>query len=365
MLSISFLLNSNFFLIFQGSRESGGSGGSSAKKCPLCNKARTLHRNGDQDNVKRGGLLYKCCKCSASKLSAKKFFEHTQNHISKKFTCSICQKGFSQQRILDNHVYMEHGEGKGQRFHCNYEHCNFDAKYPQTLATHIKEKHEGEKRTHKADDSKSEVTCNVCGKTLKKWYYQLYHKDSCSTNVVYKCDICGQEGFVNNITLQNHVKAKHTTEKPYQCEHCDAKYATSMSLSSHRSRVHRVNKAGEPVEQKLFACDYCGKLLTGKNKRDFHIKTVHERTRDFPCKFCDKKFTTNANLKVHEAAIHTRDLPFKCDFCAKGFVRKKAWKDHMEKCGQVVQAVKKEQYVVVANSNPSPYISTMTDIIME
>jgi hypothetical protein len=31
----------------------------------------------------------------------------------------------------------------------------------------------------------------------------------------------------------------------------------------------------------------------------------------------------------------------------------------------VVQAVKKEQYVVVANSNPSPYISTMTDIIME
>ena len=150
MLSISFLLNFNFFLIFQGSRESGGSGGSSAKKCPLCNKARTLHRNGDQDNVKQGGLLYKCCKCSASKLSAKKFFEHTQNHISKKFTCSICQKGFSQQRILDNHVYMEHGEGKGQRFHCNYEHCNFDAKYPQTLATHIKEKHEGEKRTHKA-----------------------------------------------------------------------------------------------------------------------------------------------------------------------------------------------------------------------
>ena len=33
---------------------------------------------------------------------------------------------------------MEHGEGKGQRFHCNYENCNFDAKYPQTLATHIK-----------------------------------------------------------------------------------------------------------------------------------------------------------------------------------------------------------------------------------
>ena len=93
---------------------------------------------------------------------------------------------------------------------------------------------------------------------------------------------------------------------------------------------------------------------------------MHERAKDFACKFCDKRFTTNANLKVHEAAIHTRDLPYKCDYCNKGFIRKKACKEHMDKCGsQVVHQSKKEQYVVVANPNPSPYISTMTDIIME
>ena len=54
-----------------------------------------------------------------------------------------------------------------------------------------------------------------------------------------------KDGFVNNTTLANHVKAKHSNEKPYICEHCPARYATSMSLSSHRSRVHRVNKAGK------------------------------------------------------------------------------------------------------------------------
>ena len=53
-----------------------------------------------------------------------------------------------------------------------------------------------------------------------------------------------KDGFVNNTTLNNHVKAKHSDEKPYVCEHCPARYATSMSLSTHRSRVHRVNKAG-------------------------------------------------------------------------------------------------------------------------
>ena len=125
------------------------------------------------------------------------------------------------------------------------------------------EKHENQKRSHRSDDSKIDVKCPVCCKVLKKWYYQLYHKNTCSTNVVYKCDLCGQEGFVNNITLQNHIKSKHSTDRPFQCEHCDARYATSMALSTHRSRVHRVNKHGEPVEQKLFSCDYCGKLLTG------------------------------------------------------------------------------------------------------
>ena len=83
---------------------------------------------GEGVSAKQGsrGNLYKCCKCSASKLSAKKFFEHTHNHISKKFTCEHCNKGFSQQRFLDHHVFVEHGKGKGQRYHCLYENCNFE-----------------------------------------------------------------------------------------------------------------------------------------------------------------------------------------------------------------------------------------------
>ena len=77
----------------------------------------------------------------------------------------------------------------------------FQAKYTQTLASHIKEVHEGEKRSHRSEDSKSDVVCNGCGKTLKKWYYQMHHKSSCSSNVVYKCDICGQVSGVFRLFL--------------------------------------------------------------------------------------------------------------------------------------------------------------------
>ena len=170
---------------------SGDSGTSSLKKCPLCSKPRVSHKNPVVDGTS-SKRIYKCCRCTASKLTAKKFLEHTHNHITKRFSCDICRKGFSQKRFLDRHIFIMHGEGQNQRFHCHFEHCNFEAKYPQTLASHIKDKHEGQKRSHKSDDSKSEVTCNWCRKTLKKWYYHMYHKASCHSGVVFKCDFCGQ-----------------------------------------------------------------------------------------------------------------------------------------------------------------------------
>ena len=79
--------------------------------------------------------MYKCCKCRATKLNGKKFFEHTQNHISKNFKCEDCKKGFSQQRFLDQHIFAEHGNGKGKRFQCQFENCNFEVSAGSTIFT--------------------------------------------------------------------------------------------------------------------------------------------------------------------------------------------------------------------------------------
>lgn len=182
----------------------------------------------------------------------------------------------------------------------------------------------------------------------------------------------------------NHIKAKHSDDKPHVCEHCPARYATSMALSSHRSRVHRLNKAGEHVPPKIFPCGLCGKILSGKQKRDIHIKTVHEGVKDFSCGFCAKKFTTPSNLKVHEASQHTGDLPHKCQLCHKGFSRKKVLERHLEKCSSAnagdqtsmimlakneadekikVSTVVNKGIVIVPES--SQYVPAIGDIIME
>ena len=76
--------------------------------CPLCHEARTQHRNElnpDEPRNLHRGRTYRCCRCSAAKMSCKKFVEHVQNHIEKQFKCDTCGKGYSAQLFLDDHIY--------------------------------------------------------------------------------------------------------------------------------------------------------------------------------------------------------------------------------------------------------------------
>ena len=220
-------------------RHNGLNAEPASKVCPLCMRPRIEHKNraiADEDKGNHRGNLYKCCHCMASKLSAKKFFLHMENHVSKKHVCGICNKGYSYKHLLDEHHYKEHGEGQDVRYPCEWEGCDYSAKYKQTLHTHVMERHHGIKRKHRQTDAYKRINCPTCGKQLKQWYYHQFHKKSCSVagGTLYQCELCGKEGFINAVTLENHKRTKHSIERPFSCEYCPAKYATAMSLSGHR-----------------------------------------------------------------------------------------------------------------------------------
>eukprot|EP00090_Calanus_glacialis_P022186 TRINITY_DN34235_c0_g1_i1.p1 TRINITY_DN34235_c0_g1~~TRINITY_DN34235_c0_g1_i1.p1 ORF type:complete len:519 (-),score=110.42 TRINITY_DN34235_c0_g1_i1:69-1580(-) len=299
--------------------------------CCLCNEKRIKHRN-DQpkdEKISYKGSFYKCCKCSASKLRAKSFYHHVENHLAKKFKCIKCDKGFSYQYLLDDHVRDFHTTSVKLTFNCLYEGCDYKAKFKQTLNTHVREKHLGIKKATTVLKDNRPMKCPTCQKTVKVWYYEKYHKKTCGENsVVYQCDICTKSGFVNSVTLQNHVRAMHSDEKPFTCEHCDKSFSRSESLSKHRALNHGVNYKGEAITRKLYSCDYCGKLLTSKTKLVNHVKVIHEGIKDFKCKFCDKSFGSKNNLDLHEGAVHTGKLPYQCYFCNKSFSRKNLLNDH-------------------------------------
>jgi len=128
---------------------------------------------------------------------------------------------------------------------------------------------------------------------------------------VYKCGECGQSGFASAATLANHVRAKHTLDRPHACERCPMRYATAMSLAGHRKRVHGVNAKGEAVPAKLYPCGECGRVLSSRTKMNNHMKAFHEdKISRFACKSqgCKRVFASPSELKAHKVDSH-RDPP--------------------------------------------------------
>lgn len=309
-------------------------------QCPLCFKTRIEHKNRNVDDLKsknaKKGSWYKCCQCSASRLSAKSFLDHVSNHVSKRFKCHICAKGYSHQHLLDEHLLIKHtplSDHEKVDLRCPKADCDFQTDYRPTLKSHQRLAH-AKPRPLKSSLNTERVTCPNCHKILKKWYYHQYHKKTCSFgDVVYQCDTCHQDGFASKDTLENHIRAIHTDERPFVCEYCPKSYATQMSLSGHRARIHNMNKSGEFVPKKMFPCDVCGKLLTSRTKLLHHVKIIHENEKAFACSFCSKRFSSKSNKIVHEGAVHTKNYPYACQICTKGFTKKKNLVIHLAEHG--------------------------------
>ncbi|TRY61650.1 hypothetical protein TCAL_07442 [Tigriopus californicus] len=312
-------------------------------QCPICFKTRIEHKNRNAEDLRsknaKKGSWYKCCQCSASRLSAKNFRDHVSNHVSKRFKCHICTKGYAHQHLLDEHLRVKHSQLTADHekvdLHCPKPDCHFQTDYRPTLRSHQRLAH-AQPRPPRASLNTERVTCPNCHKVLKKWYYHQYHKKTCSFgDVVYQCDVCHQDGFASKDTLENHIRALHTDERPFACEYCPKRYATQMSLSGHRARIHNMNKSGEFVPKKMFPCDICGKLLTSRTKLLHHVKIIHENEKAYTCSFCAKRFSSKSNKIVHEGAVHTKTYPYACQICAKGFTKKKNLVVHMAEHGLV------------------------------
>ena len=153
----------------------------------------------------------------------------------------------------------------------------------------------------------NDVVCPKCQKTLKRKYFRKYHAKTCQaeSDLQYKCHVCGKSGFVNYVTLRNHVRSLHSSDRPFQCQHCSQKFSRSESLSKHMIIRHGVNKAGKLVERKRFSCHTCGKILSSKTNLDSHVTVVHRGVRKFTCKVCDKKFSSKHNLNNHHTSVHS------------------------------------------------------------
>jgi len=327
------------------------------QSCCSCNQRIIDHKTKDLVSNK---WFYRCCQCNKSNLkSAIACVKHVSSHIE---TCQLCQHSKLEHRknkhffccqckkqVLGSklHSHVEKHTNKNQ-FICGVGHKEIVCE--PSLNEHLKRERETTtlvKETKSIIPNKSplastsstpRLTCPSCSKSMTRRHYNKHHKASCSKERVLKCDICSREGFCNISTLQDHIRAKHTNEKPFKCEYCSKGFPAASHLAHHRMKKHSVNSKGELQPKIVFPCNFCGKVLTTKPKLLAHVKVIHQGIKDFACPTCLKSFSSKSNLDIHIGSVHTGNLPYKCEFCPKSFARKNLLSAHRQTAHQFIEA---------------------------
>ena len=237
--------------------------------------------------------------------------------------------------------------------------CNFKTRlyHKDRLVIHFKVKHTNCSRSRRvpcpicgmmnANQEKhnsrfhTEVTCEICGKTLKTRQKYYIHRDkehgkkkivipegmercrkckefvdinniddhSCQNQ--FPCEICGKI-YYNVDTLRSHVNTKHRrdeSETKYSCDQCGKQFDDKYGLINHL-------KSHDPMNP----CPQCGKLV--RNLSD-HIEVMHKDDRDkkVQCKDCGKGFKDKHCVEKHRMNVHLKLRPHMCryDGCCTRF----------------------------------------------
>ncbi|TKS83939.1 Histone H4 transcription factor Histone nuclear factor P [Collichthys lucidus] len=196
--------------------------------------------------------------CEATAKGRPKLKEHLRSHTQEKVVaCPGCGGMFaSNTKFLDHMVRQM----EGQRFQCS--HCSKRFATERLLRDHM--------RTH------------------------VSH---------YKCPLCDMT-CPSPSSLRNHIKFRHSNEKPYSCEYCEYRCKNQVDL-----RKHLDTHSSEPA----FHCDAAGCSFTSRTLGTMKIHHRREHEGNFvaryKCHVCDQCFTRGNNLTVHLHKKHQFKWP--------------------------------------------------------
>ena len=243
-----------------------------------------------------------------------------------KFSCDLCDLQDCPKAQILKHKFNDHGQTGCDECGINFD--NFE-----------------EYRKH---NIKHENACQFCNRmftTVKSLKTHLEIKHGGENNEPIEKEICPHCGELFTY-LTNHIQTKHLKSviKKLKCSDCDYVCSNKDHLVKHRRRRHeeanpvncpwcgkwvkeldqhlKKNQCNIPEEERAikerFQCHLCDKSFIGKQHLGRHLRSIHEKIKDFHCKLCEYKTDSKANLYIHVKRMHEgRPLKEACPHCEK------------------------------------------------
>ncbi|NWR35726.1 HINFP factor, partial [Tachuris rubrigastra] len=249
--------------------------------------------------------------------------------IQENFLClwEYCERSFDNPewfyRHVEDHSFCSEYKAAGKENHvvlCGWKDCDCSFKGRCKLREHL--------RSHTQEKV---VACPTCGgmfanntkffdhirrqTTLDQQRFQCSHcskrfaterllRDHMRNHVNhYKCPLCDMTCPLPS-SLRNHIRFRHSEERPFKCDYCDYSCKNLIDL-----RKHLDTHSKEPAYRCEFeACSFSARSLCSIK---LHYRKVHEGDSEprYKCHVCDKCFTRGNNLTVHLRKKHQFKWP--------------------------------------------------------
>ncbi|EDW62932.2 transcription factor grauzone [Drosophila virilis] len=240
----------------------------------------------------------KCCNKVFNRAS--KLMDHIRKHINPSlFTCSICNKSLNSQDYLATHIETVHNKvaqiGKVLKYPC--PKCERTFSSERRLGNHLL----------KHDTDQLEHQCHICHKSFANVHRLRRHIQSIHEDLhPHVCDICGKK-FKFKPSFERHLLEHQGVVAPaMECPVCGVWLKNEHSL-----RLHRFTHDSTDT-----VCPHCSKTCSSRTALRAHIKYAHKLTTNLQCTYCEKSFKQQRNLEEH-MAIHTGLQLYNCPHCPK------------------------------------------------